>query len=549
MKLIRGYPEYMRKSIKQVERTRPNRLEQSIPPMSLDERKALLTKFHPDFREDQKRALACGPSKGMRIHRELADLLEAQPLVTSTLDLNQIDFDVDVLIIGGGGAGTVAALWAMKEGIDPKRILIVTKLRHGDSNSTMAQGGIQAADRPNDSPATHYLDVIGGGHFTNRADLVKALVMDAPSIIAWHESLGMMYDKDADGNFVENPGGGTSRNRMHSAKDYTGLEIMRVLRDEARNAGIPVVEFAPAIELLMDDRGRVAGAVLLNLETKKYRIVKAQATILTTGGLGRLHMQQFPTTNHYGATGDGLVLAYRVGAELIDLDAIQYHPTGAAFPAQMAGLLITEKVRGMGAQPVNKDGELFVFPLEPRDVESSAFIRECYERELGIETPQGMRGVWLDSPMVDMLHGPGTIEASLPAMFRMYQRFGVDMTRDPILVFPTLHYQNGGVVADERGATNVPGLYVAGEVMGGIHGKNRLMGNSLLDFNVFGRRAGIAAANYARQAIAGKLSLAHVEEYKRQLRDAGIDNDHAAPQILPEYRGQEALERMLDIPI
>lgn len=549
MELIDGYPDFMRESIALVERTRPARLGNTFPAMSLDERKALLTRFHPDYRADEKRPLPFGPSKGMPLSHELADQFEARPLVKANLNLSQLDADVDLLVIGGGGAGTVAAIWAVKAGLDPGRVLIATKLRHGDSNSTMAQGGIQAADRPQDSPAHHYLDVMGGGHFTNQPELVRALVEDAPQIIQWHESLGVMYDKDPQGHFVENPGGGTSRNRMHSARDYTGLEIMRVLRDEARNLGIPVVEFSPAIELLCDDQGRVAGAVLINLETKRYHIVRARATIITTGGLGRLHMQQYPTTNHYGATGDGLVLAYRVGAKLVDLDAVQYHPTGAAFPAQMAGLLITEKVRGLGAQPLNCNGEQFVFPLEPRDVEASAFIRECTERGMGITTPQGICGVWLDSPMVDIIHGPGTIRAALPAMFRMYTRFGIDMTRDPILVYPTLHYQNGGIATDPHGATNVPGLYAAGEVMGGVHGKNRLMGNSLLDFNVFGRRAGIAAAHYARQHTPGRLSLAHVDAYERLLREAAIDTTRTAPRILPDYRGKEALERYLDIPL
>ena len=549
MELIDGYPEAMRQSIALVERTRPARLGCTFPAMSLDERKALLTRFHPDYKASEKRPVLFGSSKGMVVSHELADLFEAHPLVRANLDLGMVDNDVDLLVIGGGGAGTVAAIWAVKAGLDPSRILITTKLRHGDSNSTMAQGGIQAADRPQDSPTHHYLDVMGGGHFTNRPELVRALVEDAPQIIQWHESLGVMYDKDPQGHFVENPGGGTSRNRMHSARDYTGLEIMRVLRDEARNLGLPVVEFSPAIELLCDERGRVAGAVLVNLETKRYHIIRARATIITTGGLGRLHMQRYPTTNHYGATADGLVLAYRVGAELVDLDAVQYHPTGAAFPAQMAGLLITEKVRGLGAQPVNCDGEQFVFPLEPRDVEASAFIRECEERVRGVATPYGINGVWLDSPMVDHIHGPGTIRAALPAMFRMYTRFGIDMTRDPILVFPTLHYQNGGIATDEHGATSVPGLYAAGEVMGGVHGKNRLMGNSLLDFNVFGRRAGIAAAAYAHERAPGRLTLAHVDTYEHMLHEAGVETTRTAPRILPDYRGKEALERYLDIPL
>jgi succinate dehydrogenase/fumarate reductase flavoprotein subunit len=500
MELIDGYPAAMRASIELVEQTRPARMGQNYPALGLEERKALLMRFHPDYRADQKRPLLFGPGRGMLINHELADLFEARPLIGADLNLDHVDYDVDLLVIGGGGAGTVAAIWAVKQGLDPQRVLIATKLRHGDSNSTMAQGGIQAADRPYDSPTQHYLDVMGGGHFTNRPDLVRVLVEDAPLIIQWHEHMGVMYDKDDQGHFVENPGGGTSRNRMHSARDYTGLEIMRVLRDEARNLGVPVVEFAPAIELLCDEHGHVAGAVLINLETRRYQVVRARATIVTTGGLGRLHMQSYPTTNHYGATADGLVLAYRVGAELVDLDAVQYHPTGVAFPAQLAGLLITEKVRGLGAQPVNCNGDQFVFPLEPRDVEAAAFIRECGERQMGIVTDQGFSGVWLDSPMVDLIHGPGTVRNALPAMFRMYMRFGINMARDPILVYPTLHYQNGGIATDPSGATSVPGLFAAGEVMGGVHGKNRLMGNSLLDFNVFGRRAGIAAAEYARDS-------------------------------------------------
>jgi succinate dehydrogenase / fumarate reductase flavoprotein subunit len=547
MKMIRGYPDYMRESIERVESTRAKRLKTSYPPMSLAEREELLHRFHPDFRDEQKRPIALGPSRGLKVNHELANTLESHPVVPPTLNLSQVDYNVDVLIIGGGGAGTVAAIWAVKEGIHPEKVLIATKLRHGDSNSTMAQGGIQAADRESDSPIIHYLDAIGGGHFTNRPELVRALVGDAPRIIKWHESLGVMYDKDEAGNFVENSGGGTSRKRLHSAKDYTGLEIMRVVRDEARNLSVPVIEFAPAVELLMDERGQVAGAVLLNLETKEYVIVRARATILATGGFGRLHVQGFPTTNHYGATGDGLVLAYHVGAELIDLDAVQYHPTGAAFPPQIAGLLITEKVRGMGGAPVNADGELFVYPLEPRDVESSAFIRECYDREKGVITPTGMRGVWLDAPMIDMIHGEGAIREALPAMWRMYERFGIDMTRDPILVFPTLHYQNGGIAIDVNGATTVPGLFVGGEASGGVHGKNRLMGNSLLDFNVFGMRAGIAAARYARQVEVGRLSLAHVERYEEMLKEAGIVTERTSPMLLPEYRGKEALERQLDV--
>ncbi len=547
------YPKEIQESIARVEATRPARLHTNPPRLSLADQEALLRGFHPDYKAEGKRALKVGPSWGELVPHEVADLLEAYPLIDpATINLSQVDYDVDVLVIGGGGAGTVAAIWAHEAGIPAERILIVTKLRHGDSNSMMAQGGIQAADKPHDSPAIHYLDIMGGGHFTSDPKLVRAMVEDGPMVIQWHEKLGVMYDKEPDGTMVTIHGGGTSRKRMHSAKDYTGMEIMRVLRDEARSRNIPVLEFSPAVELLTDSLGQVAGAVVWNLETEEYQIIRAKATVLATGGWGRLHIQGFPTTNHYGATADGLVLAYRVGAKLRDLDAVQYHPTGAAYPEQLVGLLITEKVRGLSAQPLNREGQLFVHPLEPRDVESAAFIRECTPvehggRGLGVVTPTGMVGVWLDTPMVDMIHGQGTFQRALSSIYRMYIRFDIDPTKEPILVYPTLHYQNGGVVMDENGWTGIPGLFAGGEVEGGVHGKNRLMGNSLLDFNVFGRRAGLAAAAWAKQARLGSLTLAHVERFVRELGEAQVPPTRRAPMLLPEYRGEKALARMVDL--
>lgn len=548
--MSKGYPDYMRESIKKVEKTRPERIDKTPERMDPDEADEVLNNFHPDYRPEGKKEIQIGPSEGRKAPNEVNELLEAHSLIDpSDIDLSQIDHDVDILIIGGGGAGTVAALSAVEEGIKPEDILIATKLRHGDSNSMMAQGGMQVADREDDSPVKHYLDAIGGGHFTNAPELVKALTKDAPKILKWHEELGMMYDREEDGNFVELPGGGTSRYRLHSAGDYTGMELMRVLRDEARNLDIPVLEFTPAVELLKDSKGQIAGAVLMNLETNEYYVVRAKSTIMATGGFGRLHIQSYPTTNHYGATADGLVMGYRAGVPIRDLDSVQYHPTGAAHPDQIVGLLVTEKVRSLGAQPVNADGELFVNPLEPRDIEAAALIRECYGNGNGVKTPTGMKGVWLDSPLIEEKKGEGTIEESLPAMVRLYERFGIDMTEEPILVFPTLHYQNGGLVINPDGSTPVKGLFAGGEVEGGVHGKNRLMGNSLLDYNVFGRRAGINAANHAKKASLGDLTLDHVSKYEQQLDEAGIETDRKAPMLLPEYRGEKVLERHLDVKV
>lgn len=545
------YPDYMRESLKKVERTRPARLkiarsgEKIFPLMSAKEREEVLKDFHPDYKPDSLREIRVGANKGEKITSEVANLLESHSRINpDDLDLSRIDYDTDVLVIGGGGAGAAAVLLARENGA---RLIMATKLRMGDANSMMSQGGIQAAVNPNDSPLTHYLDAMGGGHFDSKPELVRALTTDAPGVIRWLEDLGVMFDRDPDGNMVTKLGGGTSRKRMHSARDYTGAAIMRVLRDEVRNhpEDIQVIEFCPAVELLMDDKGQVAGALLYNLETEEYEIVRAKSTIIATGGYGRLHIKDFATTNHYGATADGLVLGYRAGANLLYMDAVQYHPTGAIYPEQIMGFLITEKVRGLGGQPVNKHGQLFVFPLEPRDVETASFIRECTERDNGIKTPTGKVGVWLDSPLIETISGEGTIRRDLPAMYRQYDRFGIDITREPMLVFPTLHYQNGGLEINDKCETKLKGLYVAGEASGGVHGRNRLMGNSVLDYNVFGRRAGIKAAVGARKVKLGRLTLDHVRRYEKALKEAGIRTSRISPILLPDYTRPETKSRQL----
>ncbi len=547
MSEVKGYPEYMLKSIKMVEKKRDYNMKHPVKPMNMKDREKILSKYHPDYMKGTRRELKIGINKGDIFYNGIANLLESRPILDpKDVDLTKIDYDVDILIVGGGGAGSVAALFANESGIPINKILIVTKLRHGDANSMMAQGGIQAADRPKDNPTLHYLDIYGGGHFTNKPELARALALDAPGIISWHEKLGVMYDRYEDGEFQELSGGGTCRNRMHSCKDYSGMEIMRVIRDKARNLEMPTLEFAPIAELIMDDKGQVAGAVAFNLETYEYYVIRAKATILATGGSGRLHLSNYPTTNHYGATGDGIVMAYHVGANLRDLDTIQIHPTGDAFPEPIVGILSTEKIRGLGAIPLNKNGDPFVFPLEPRDVESASLIRECKDGR-GIETPTGMSGVWLDTPMIEIIHGKGTIETKLAGEVRKFKRFGIDIAEQPILVYPTLHYQNGGVEINEKCETRIPGLFAAGEVSGGVHGKNRLMGNSLLDFNVFGRRAGIFAAKYVKKAKIGKLNLKHLEKYNKMIEKAGIKTENTAPILLPEYRGEMAISRSLDI--
>jgi succinate dehydrogenase/fumarate reductase flavoprotein subunit len=547
IKYIGGYPEYMRKLIEKVSKTREKRLNYTPPAMTMKERDEVL-QVHPDFATGGKREIKIGPNKGERGSNEVVDLLEAYPLIEQNeIDLSRVDYETKILIVGGGLAGTSAALLANDSGVPTKDILLTNKLRHGDANSIMAEGGTQAADRANDAPDKHYLDTIGGGHFANKPDVVRALVEDAPLVMKWLCELGVIFDRKENGDLEEKLAGGLCRKRMHSCRDYTGLEELRVIRDEFRSREIPCLEHYPVIELLTDGN-RVTGAVLWNMETGEYKIVKAQSTIIATGGFGRLHIRGFPTTNHYGATFDGVVLAYRTGAKLRDIDAVQYHPTGAAYPVQIVGHLLTEKLRGSGAQPINTDGEAFVYPLEPRDVEAASFIRECYVRDKGITTPTGLRGVWLDTPLIEMKNGNGFIEKEFPGMMRMFNRYDIDMRKDPVLVFPTLHYQNGGIETDAWGRTNVAGLWVAGEVSGGVHGKNRLMGNSTLDCLVFGRRAGINAAEYVKShKNSFKLTLDHLQSYVQMLKEAGVKPTRRAPILLPDYRGKAALARMIDV--
>jgi succinate dehydrogenase/fumarate reductase flavoprotein subunit len=538
-----GYDPSFREFIRRVEESRPARLEMAkrgehFPVMSMEERQDILKKFHPDFRADAKREVVIGPNAGDVYPNEVADVLESlSRLDPDDVDLKQLDYDVDVLILGGGGAGCSAAITAHEGGA--KNVLIATKLRLGDANTMMAEGGIQAADKDNDSPAIHYLDVIGGGRFANVRELVRALVSDAPEVIAWLEELGVMFDKIDDGTMRTLHGGGTSRKRMHSCADITGAEIMRTLRDEVQNRPeIKIVEFAPAVELILDDDKKCAGAVLFDMDREKYLVVRAKTTILATGGLGRLHILGFPTTNHYGATADGLVMAYRAGVKLAFLGSTQFHPTGAIYPEQIVGLLITEKIRGAGAHVLNVEGEQFVYTLETRDVEASAIIRECTERDKGVPTPSGRLGVWLDSPMIDVLYGLGTVQRDFSGKYRMYANHDIYINKEPMLIYPSLHYQNGGVLinADASCAT-LANLYCAGEVAGGIHGENRLMGNSLLDVCVFGRRAGLGAADNAPSITVGELSLNHVNEWNRTLEADGIGTDRFSPVLLPDYRG------------
>ncbi len=533
------YSEQFNESLKLVEASREKNIALEPTRMTAEQKEQVLASFHPDYKVDEFAVLTVGPNKGDKVPKELAEILQAHSRITAEdVCLDCPDYETDVLVIGGGGAGASAAIEAHEAGAD---VMVVTKLRMGDANTMMAEGGIQAADKPNDSPAIHFVDAFGGGHFAAKRELLAKLVCDAPEAIQWLSELGVEFDKEADGTMVTTHGGGTSRKRMHAAKDYSGAEIMRTLRDEVLNRNIPVIDFTAAIELILDENGNAAGAVLMNMETKELLVAKAKTVVIATGGAGRMHYQGFPTSNHYGATADGLVLGYRAGAKLLYAETLQYHPTGVAFPEQIFGALVTEKVRSLGAKLVNKNGEVFMHPLETRDVTAASIIRECSERDNGIDCGNG-KGVWLDTPMIEKIGGEGTIMKRIPAMWRMFEKYGIDIRYEPILVYPTLHYQNGGLDINANGmTTNINNLFVAGEAVGGIHGKNRLMGNSLLDIIVFGRNAGINAAATAKDVTVGKLTLDHVEKFEREIEDAGIKTDVVSPKLLPNYTNQKSI--------
>jgi len=503
-------------------------LERPLPeyPLGADE---LLQRFHPDYDKAAVVPLQVGANKGELCHRELAAQLQADGRIDESDLAGAEVVDTDVLVIGGGGAGATAALTAVQHGA---RVVLATKLRLGDSNTVMAEGGIQAAIEKSDAPQKHFNDTVQAGRGEVNQRLVAAMVMDGPDVIRWLIQQGMQFDQ-SHGELLTRRAGGTTEPRVVYYRDYTGLEMMRVLREAVRNSRVQVWDYSPAVELLTDEEGHCSGAVITSLEDRRYRLVKAKAVILASGGMGRMHLNGFPTSNHFGATADGLVLAYRLGARMRDLDSYQYHPSGLAHPQHLAGTLITEGVRSAGAFLLNGQGERFIDELRPRDHVAAAILRECAEGR-GIEAEGGSVGVWLDTPGVE-LREPGILAKRFPKLLTLGQKSSVNPLKEPVLIYPTLHYQNGGVVINEHGLTRVPGLYCIGEICGGIHGRNRLMGNSLLEIISFGRKAGEHAATRCCKRSFSRISIEHLSRLRRELTLAGLPLDVKGPMLFPEY--------------
>jgi L-aspartate oxidase len=393
----------------------------------------------------------------------------------------------DVLVVGSGASGLAAAVSAERAGA---RVGLVTKGALQSCNSAKAQGGIQAAFDDDDSPQQHAEDVWQSSHETANPALVEVLTGEAPAAIHWLEGHGVEFTRE-NGGYRLARCGGASRRRLLQVGDRTGHAITTALRDAYLASSGEALPNCPLVGLDRREHGWLATCRRKNGEEV---VIEAGTVVLAAGGRCYREAEERGelSTNHPGATGEVTRLALELGAESRDLDALQYHPNGGAWPPTMQGYSIPETTRAYGATLLNADGEEFTDPLGPRDAVSQAIFDEVGAGR-GVETPDGRPAVLLDTTRVS----EHDAEISLPYMLRRYRSAGIDPLREPILTYPVLHYQNGGLVIDEHGETTLPGLFACGEIAGGTHGRNRMMGNSLLECTVFGRRAGAAAAERA----------------------------------------------------
>jgi succinate dehydrogenase / fumarate reductase, flavoprotein subunit len=421
--------------------------------------------------------------------------------------------DHDVLIIGAGGAGLRAALGALSEGAN---VGVVCKSLLGKAHTVMAEGGIAAAMANVDSAddwRTHFRDTMRGGKLLNNWRMAQLHAQEAPERVRELEQWGALFDRTQDGQILQRAFGGHSFRRLCHVGDRTGLEMIRTLQDRGVQLGVDVYMECTISRLLMDG-DRVAGAFGYWREQGRFVVFRAKSIVIATGGIGKAWKI---TSNSWEYTGDGMALAYHAGAELMDMEFVQFHPTGMVWPPGVQGLLVTEAVRGEGGLLRNKAGERFMEKYDPKKMELST--RDVVARAIYTEVREG-RGTEHGGAFLDISHKPADyVKKKLPSMYHQFRELAdVDITEGPMEVGPTCHYMMGGIrVEAETAQSTVPGLFAAGEAAAGLHGANRLGGNSLSDLLVFGRRAGLAAAEQAKKVRTTSVNSTQIEHAAREL--------------------------------
>jgi succinate dehydrogenase / fumarate reductase, flavoprotein subunit len=428
----------------------------------------------------------------------------------STLSRHEDRFEThehDVLVIGAGGAGLRAALEALAQGVS---VGVVSKSLLGKAHTVMAEGGIAAAMGNVDSAdgwKPHFRDTMRGGKMLNNWRMAQLHAQEAPERVRELEQWGAIFDRTADGNILQRAFGGHTYKRLCHVGDRTGLEMIRTLQDRGVQQGFDVYMECTIVRLLTDGE-RCVGAIGYWREQGRFVVFKAKSVVMATGGIGKA----WPiTSNSWEYTGDGMALAYEAGAELMDLEFVQFHPTGMVWPPGVQGILVTEAVRGEGGILRNKLGERFMEKYDPKRMELST--RDVVARSIYTEVKEG-RGTEHGGAYLDISHKPAEyVKKKLPSMYHQFKELAdVDITKGPMEVGPTCHYVMGGIrVEAETAQSTLPGLFAAGEAAAGLHGANRLGGNSLSDLLVFGRRAGLAAAKHAKETGLSKVDPAQID--------------------------------------
>jgi len=448
----------------------------------------------------------------------------------------------DVLIIGAGGAGLRASLEALAQGAS---VGVVCKSLLGKAHTVMAEGGIAAAMANVDAAdnwKTHFRDTMRGGKFLNNWRMAQLHAQEAPDRVRELEQWGALFDRTEDGNILQRAFGGHTFKRLCHVGDRTGLEMIRTLQDRGVQQGIDVY-MECTVSRLLTDGGRVTGAFAYWRETGRFIVFKAKSIVIATGGIGKAWRI---TSNSWEYTGDGMALAYEAGAELMDMEFVQFHPTGMVWPPGVQGILVTEAVRGEGGILRNKAGERFMEKYDPKRMELST--RDVVARSIYTEVKEG-RGTEHGGAYLDISHKPAEyVKKKLPSMYHQFKELAdVDITKGPMEVGPTCHYMMGGIRVDaETAQSTLPGLFAAGEAAAGLHGSNRLGGNSLSDLLVFGRRAGLAAAEHAKRASAPSIDNSQIEQAEKELLTPFSSHDTESPYAVHRDL-QEVMQNLVGI--